>query len=161
MTALFENATAIGRPIRRKEDARLLTGHTQWTDNIEIPGMLHMAILRSPVAHARIKKLDVSGALKYPGVHSAYGAAELGALNGSIPCVWAVTPDMVAPDFPVLAKEKVRQVGDCVAVVLADSPYEARTSATPTSCSPQAKAPMRRPRRRLMSWSNVASSTSD
>ena len=125
MTAVADNPAAVGRPIRRKEDTRLLTGRTQWTDNIEIPGMFHMAILRSPMGHAKIKSLDVSGALKYPGVHHAYGAEELGALNGSIPCVWAVTDDMVAPDFPVLAKGEVRHVGDCVAVVLADSAYEA------------------------------------
>ena len=125
MTETLATGTALGRPIKRKEDANLLHGRTNWTDNIQLPGTLHMAILRSPMAHAKITKLDVSGALKYPGVHSAYGADELGALNGSIPCVWAVTPDMVAPDFPALAKGKVRQVGDCVAVVLADSAYQA------------------------------------
>ena len=70
--------TALGRPIRRKEDARLLHGQTNWTDNIQLPGTLHMAILRSPMAHARITKLDVSAALKMPNVVAAFGAAELG-----------------------------------------------------------------------------------
>ena len=91
---------------------RLLTGKTQWTDNIQLAGALHMAILRSPMGHAKITKLDVSGALKYPGVEAAYGATELGDLNASVPCVWPVTDDMVAPDFPALAKGDVRHRGD-------------------------------------------------
>jgi carbon-monoxide dehydrogenase large subunit len=119
VTNTTETPTALGRPIRRKEDARLLHGQTNWTDNIQLPGTLHMAILRSPMAHARITKLDVSGALKMPNVVAAYGAAELGDLNGSVPCVWPVTDDIVMPGFPALAIDKVRHVGDCVAVVLA------------------------------------------
>ena len=119
MTDTVETSTPLGRPIKRKEDAKLLHGRTNWTDNIQLPGTLHMAILRSPYAHANITKLDVSGALQQPNVVAAYGADELGDLNGSVPCVWPVTDDIVMPDFPSLAKGKVRQVGDCVAVVLA------------------------------------------
>ena len=119
MTETVETSTPLGRPIKRKEDAKLLHGRTNWTDNIQLPGTLHMAILRSPFAHANITKLDVSGALQQPNVVAAYGADELGDLNGSVPCVWPVTDDIVMPDFPSLAKGKVRQVGDCVAVVLA------------------------------------------
>ena len=119
MTEVLDTGTALGRPIRRKEDAKLLHGRTNWTDNIQLPGTLHMAILRSPVAHARIAKLDVSGALSRPHVVAAYGAKELGDLNGSIPCVWPVTDDIFMPGFPALAVDKVRHVGDCVAVVLA------------------------------------------
>jgi len=125
MTELAEHVAAIGRPLKRKEDARLLTGKTQWTDNIQLAGALHMAILRSPMGHAKITKLDVSGALKYPGVEAAYGAAELGDLNASVPCVWPVTDDMVAPDFPALAKGEVRHMGDCVALVLAGTAAQA------------------------------------
>lgn len=119
MTETVETSTPLGRPIKRKEDAKLLHGRTNWTDNIQLPGTLHMAILRSPFAHANITKLDVSGALQQPNVVAAYGADELGDLNGSVPCVWPVTDDIVMPDFPSLAKGKVRHVGDCVAVVLA------------------------------------------
>ena len=119
MTETVETSTPLGRPIKRKEDAKLLHGRTNWTDNIQLPGTLHMAILRSPFAHANITKLDISGALQQPNVVAAYGADELGDLNGSVPCVWPVTDDIVMPDFPSLAKGKVRQVGDCVAVVLA------------------------------------------
>jgi len=119
VTEVLDTGTALGRPIRRKEDAKLLHGRTNWTDNIQLPGTLHMAILRSPVAHARITKLDISGALKRPNVVAAYSAKELGDLNGSIPCVWPVTDDIFMPGFPALAVDKVRHVGDCVAVVLA------------------------------------------
>lgn len=119
MTAALDTDTALGKPIRRKEDAHLLHGQTNWTDNIQLPGTVHMAILRSPMAHAKITKLDVSGALKQPGVVAAYGAKELGELNGGVPCVWPVTDDIKMPAFPALAIDKVRQVGDCVAVVLA------------------------------------------
>ena len=119
MTETLDTSTPLGRPIKRKEDAKLLHGRTNWTDNIQLPGTLHMAILRSPVAHATITKLDVSAALAQPNVIAAYSADELGDLNGSIPCVWPVTDDIVMPDFPSLAKGKVRHVGDCVAVVLA------------------------------------------
>jgi len=95
VTEVAESPTALGRPLKRKEDARLLHGVTNWTDNIQLPGTVHMAILRSPVAHARITKLDISGALKRPNVVAAYSAKELGDLNGSIPCVWPVTDDIV------------------------------------------------------------------
>ena len=122
MTEVIDaSASVLGRPIKRKEDARLLHGQTNWTDNIQLPGTIHMAILRSPVAHAKITKLDVSGALQMPHVIAAYGAAELGDLNAGVPCVWPVTDEIKMPAFPALAVDKVRHVGDCVAVVLATS----------------------------------------
>ena len=119
MTETLTTGTALGRPIKRKEDANLLHGRTNWTDNIQLPGTLHMAILRSPMAHATLTKVDVSGALAMPNVVAAFSAADLGDLNGSVPCVWPVTDDIVMPPFPALATDKVRHVGDCVAVVLA------------------------------------------
>ena len=125
MTEVLDTGTALGRPIKRKEDARLLHGVTNWTDNIQLPGTVHMAILRSPYGHARITRIDVSGALARPNVVAAYSAKELGDLNGSVPCVWPVTDDIVMPGFPALAIDKVRHAGDCVAVVLATDPYHA------------------------------------
>ena len=119
MTETIATSTAFGRPIKRKEDANLLHGRTNWTDNIQLPGTLHMAILRSPMAHAQISNIDLSGALAMPNVVAAYSAAELGDLNGGVPCVWPVTDDIVMPPFPALATDKVRHVGDCIAVVLA------------------------------------------
>jgi carbon-monoxide dehydrogenase large subunit len=119
MTATAERTANIGRPIRRKEDARLLTGQTQWTANISLPGALHMALVRSPVAHARIAGIDSSGAVAMPNVVAVVTAADLGELNAKIPCVWPVTDDIVMPEFPALAVDEVRHVGDVVAAVLA------------------------------------------
>ncbi len=115
----------IGRARRRKEDAKLVTGQTTWTDNIQMPGLLHVAVLRSPMAHARITHLDVSPALQRPGVVAAYTAADLGADAIALPCAWPVTPDMVHPDHHPLAVDEVRHVGDGVAVVVARDRYQA------------------------------------
>ena len=90
-------AAELGRARLRKEDARLITGQTNWTDNIRLPGMLHMAFVRSPYAHAKITKVDVSGALGQPGVVAAFSAADFAAEQGSLPCAWPVTPDIVIP----------------------------------------------------------------
>ena len=113
----------VGRSVARKEDAALVTGETMWTDNIQLPGMLHFAILRSPMAHARLERVDVSNALSMPGVVAAYTAADMGAAG--VPCVWPVTDAMVTPTFPALAIDEVRFVGDAVAVVVADTRYRA------------------------------------
>ncbi|HVM28523.1 MAG TPA: xanthine dehydrogenase family protein molybdopterin-binding subunit [Mycobacteriales bacterium] len=115
----------LGRGRRRKEDAKLLTGQTNWTDNITLPGLLHMAVLRSPMAHAKVLSVDVSGALEMPGVLAAYSGADLAEVQGSLPCAWPVTPDMVHPDHPPLAVDEVRHVGDGVAVVVARDRYAA------------------------------------
>jgi aerobic carbon-monoxide dehydrogenase large subunit len=115
----------IGVSKRRKEDGRLITGQTQWTDNIRLPGMLHMAVLRSPMAHARITGVDVSAALEQPGVVAAFAGADLAEELGSLPCAWPVTADMVHPAHPPLATEEVRYVGDAVAVVIARDRYQA------------------------------------
>jgi carbon-monoxide dehydrogenase large subunit len=120
-----DQTTEIGRRRARKEDAKLVTGQTTWTDNIQFPGMLHAALLRSPMAHARITKLDVSGALQRPGVIAAYTASDLGADQIGLPCAWPVTPDMVHPDHHPIAVDEVRHVGDPVAVVVARDRYSA------------------------------------
>jgi carbon-monoxide dehydrogenase large subunit len=128
MTDTAERVTresSVGRPLRRKEDARLVTGRTSWTDNLSAPGMLHMAILRSPMAHARITRVDVSAALAQPGVVAAFSGADLADKLGSMPCVWPVTDDIVMPAHPPLAHEEVRYVGDAVAVVIAGDRYQA------------------------------------
>jgi carbon-monoxide dehydrogenase large subunit len=115
----------VGQPRRRKEDARLLTGQTRWTDSLTLPGLLHMAIVRSPMAHARIARVDVSGALQRPGVLAAFSGADLAAELGALPCAWPVTADMVHPDHHPLAVDEVRYVGDAVAVVVARDRYAA------------------------------------
>jgi carbon-monoxide dehydrogenase large subunit len=115
----------VGRARLRKEDARLITGQSNWTDNISVTGLLHLAFLRSPMAHARIERLDVSPALERPGVIAAFTGRDLADGLGSLPCAWPVTEDMVLPDHPPLALDEVRHAGDPVAVVVARDRYAA------------------------------------
>ena len=129
MTAQTETAEAataeVGRARLRKEDERLITGQTNWTDNIRLPGMLHVAFLRSPYAHARITSVDVSAARSEPGVIAAYSGADFAAEQGSLPCAWPVTPDIVIPAHPPMAVDEVRYVGEAVACVVARDRYAA------------------------------------
>ena len=116
----------LGRGRRRKEDAKLVTGQANWTDNIALPGLLHMTVLRSPMAHAKIVSVDVSAALDMPGVIAAYSGKDLADVMGaSMPCAWPVTPDMVSPVHTPLAIDEVRYVGDGVAVIIARDRYAA------------------------------------
>src|SRR3954467_3668303 len=118
-------ATEVGSARLRKEDAKLVTGQTNWTDNIQFPGMVHMALVRSPMAHARIRRVDVGPALERPGVIAAYSGADLADEQGSLPCAWPVTAEMKHPAHPPLAVDEVRYVGDGVAVVIARDRYAA------------------------------------
>lgn len=111
--------TQIGQATLRKEDARLITGQSRWTDNIALPGMLHAAILRSPMAHAKITNIDVSGAKSSPNVIEVFTGADLADAHQPLPSAWPVTPDMVNPPHMALAAEEVKYVGDAVAVVVA------------------------------------------
>jgi len=130
MTADTQAAQAEqGRARLRKEDARLLTGQTNWTDNIVLPGMLHMAFARSPMAHARITSVDLSAARALPGVIAAFSGADFADEQGSLPCAWPVTPDIVIPAHPPMATEEVRYVGEAVAVVVARDRYTAADAA--------------------------------
>ena len=115
-----------GSGIRRREDPRLITGRASYTDDIKLPGMAHAAILRSMYAHAVIKSVDTSGAVGQPGVIAVYtGEDTEGALNG-LPCAWLIpNSDLKTPVHPAIAKDKVRYVGDAIAVVVAESRYEA------------------------------------
>jgi aerobic carbon-monoxide dehydrogenase large subunit len=115
----------VGRARVRREDARLVTGQTNWTDNIALPGMLHLTLLRSPMAHARIDHIDVAPARELPGVVAAFSGRDLAGELGSLPCAWPVTEDIVLPDHPPLAVDEVRHVGDPVAVVVARDRYAA------------------------------------
>src|SRR3954449_12938101 len=114
-------AREVGKARRRKEDARLITGRTQWTDNMVLPGMLHLAIVRSPVAHAKIRAVDLEAARSAPGVIAVFSGRDFADEQGSIPCAWPVTPDMVNPGHPSLAVEEVNHVGEAVAVIAARS----------------------------------------
>ncbi len=113
----------VGRARRRKEDTRLVTGRTQWTDNIQVPGLLYVAFLRSPMAHARISRVDVSAAREKGGVVAVYSGRDFADEQGSLPCAWPVTEDMVLPDHPPMAVTEVRYVGEAVACVVATDRY--------------------------------------
>ena len=115
----------LGKARLRKEDDRLITGQTNWTDNITLPGLLHIAFLRSPYAHARIISVDVSAARGAPGVIAAYSGADFADEQGSLPCAWPVTPDIVMPAHPPMATDEVRYVGEAVACVVARDRYAA------------------------------------
>jgi carbon-monoxide dehydrogenase large subunit len=125
MTATDLPAAEVGKARTRKEDARLITGQTNWTDNITLPGMVHVSFLRSPHAHARIASVDVTAARGAPGVFAAYSGADFAAEQGSLPCAWPVTPDIVIPEHPSMAVDTVRYGGEIVACVVARDRYAA------------------------------------
>jgi carbon-monoxide dehydrogenase large subunit len=121
---------AIGQAVLRKEDPELLTGQARFVDDLTLPGMLWMAVVRSPHAHARIKVVDVSKALAAPGVVAAFSGTDLADdIPAGLPCAWPVTEDMKSPPHWPLARDKARYAGDGVAVVLADSRSLAKDAA--------------------------------
>lgn len=111
----------IGRPMERVEDLRFLRGRGTYVADLNRPGQLHAVILRSSVAHGRIKSIDVSRARAISGVHRVLVAADLGATVPRIPLRLQPLPELVAFHQPMLADRKVRYVGEPVAVVLADT----------------------------------------
>ncbi len=130
MTAAAQPTTAeFGRARKRKEDARLITGRTRWTDNITLPGMLHLAVVRSPLAHAKITRISTDAAKRLPGVHGVFTATDLGAEGISMPCAWQITPDMKSPQAPPLACDTVHFAGEGVALVVARDAASARDAA--------------------------------
>jgi aerobic carbon-monoxide dehydrogenase large subunit len=120
-----------GSGIKRREDPRLITGQGKFTDDLVLPGMAHLAVVRSPHGHARIKKIDVAQARQVPGVLGVYTGAEMkDAGFGGIPCAWVVpNSDTKTPPYPPLALDTVRYVGNAVAVVVAEDRYAARDGA--------------------------------
>ncbi|MBC7640512.1 MAG: xanthine dehydrogenase family protein molybdopterin-binding subunit [Rhodoferax sp.] len=132
MTAVDDRPTTsdeIGRSRLRKEDQRLITGRTKWTDNIILPGMLHLAFARSPYANATITSIDIEAAKAAPGVVAVYTGKDLQDTMGTLICAYTITPDQVAPPHPPLAIDRVSFAGEAVAVVVARSYKEARDAA--------------------------------
>ncbi len=124
--------SAIGTPLKRREDPKLLTGESKFVDDIQVAGQLWMGLVRSPFAHARIGTIDASAAEDSPGVHSVLTGAqlqEMGVWIAPLPCAWPVTDDMVNPPYFPVAADEAHHVGDIVAVVLADSRYGAADAA--------------------------------
>jgi len=121
-------AAMVGSPIKRREDPRLITGQSTYVDDIKLPGMLHMAVLRSPYGHARINSINTEAASKHPGVVAVYLAEDLKGVVGNIP-IAAPLPGNISNGMGhrgPLADGKVRFYGDPVAVVIADDRYTAR-----------------------------------
>ncbi len=130
MTATQERqATEIGRDRRRKEDQRLITGRTRWTDNITLPGMLHLAMVRSPFAHAKITSIDTSAAKASRNVVDVLTGADIADTQGVNINAWPITPDQVAPTHLPMPSDRVAFAGEIVAVVIARTPAEARDAA--------------------------------
>jgi carbon-monoxide dehydrogenase large subunit len=125
-------AGPIGESVRRKEDFRFLTGAGQYTDDVNPAHHTHAYFLRSPHAHARIRGIDTSRAKSASGVIAVYTGADLTGVNG-LPCGWLITGSdgtpMKEPPHPVLAQGKVRYVGDPVALVIAETPNDAKDAA--------------------------------
>jgi aerobic carbon-monoxide dehydrogenase large subunit len=123
-------STYIGQPVERKEDERLLRGTAKFIDDLTIPGTVWMAVVRSPYAHARIRSVDLSGALAHAGVVAAFSGADLRSeWAGSLVCAWPLADDIRTPDHFPLAVDKARYAGDGVAVVIADSRAAAKDAA--------------------------------
>jgi aerobic carbon-monoxide dehydrogenase large subunit len=111
----------VGSPIERLEDLRFLRGRGQYVDDLARRDMLHAAILRSSVAHGRIRSIDVSAARALAGVHSVITAKDIGNRVPRVPMRLQPLPDFEPFGQPVIAETKVRYVGEAIAVVLADT----------------------------------------
>lgn len=121
--------TTLGTRVKRTEDPRLITGRGTYVDDVTLPGLLHMSVVRSPYAHARIRNIDVSQASNQPGVVAVFTAGDLAEQLGNLPVGWILDDQMKQPPHPPLATEKVRHVGDAVAVVVADDRFAAADAA--------------------------------
>ena len=122
--------TYIGRAVKRKEDARLLTGQTRWVENLSVQGTVWMAVVRSPFAHARINSVAAGRAREAEGVLAVFSGADLREeWAAGLPCAWPCTSDIRTPDHWPLASDKARFAGDGVAVVIAESRALAKDAA--------------------------------
>ena len=110
----------VGQPLRRREDVKFLTGRGRYVDDIVRPGMLHAAFLRSPHPHALLRRVELAAARAANGVRLAVSGADLVGKVGSIVPNW-VLPGSRVPRRPVLAIDRVRFQGECIAVVIADT----------------------------------------
>ena len=126
MTATVEAPQKyVGQPLRRREDPKLMTGSGRFLDDIKLPGMSYAAVLRSPVAHANIVSIDTSRARAMPGVIGVFTGEDMADVN-PLPCAWqAAGVDNFVNTPRLLALGAVKQVGDPIAVVVAESVYQA------------------------------------
>src|SRR5438132_8418055 len=118
---------SVGSSVLRKEDPELLTGKAKYAADLAVPGMLWMEVVRSPFAHAKINRVDVSRALAMPGVVAAFSGQDLADdWAGPLLMAWPVTEDINNPSHWPLTKDKARHQGDGVAVIIAESREAAR-----------------------------------
>jgi carbon-monoxide dehydrogenase large subunit len=130
----FATLPHIGESVLRKEDLRFLTGAGQYTDDVAMQNMAYTVFVRSPHAHAVIKKIDKAAALAAEGVLAVFDGQDVAADKiGSLPCGWLITSingePMKEPPHPILAQGKVRYVGDHVAMVVAQTYEQAKNAA--------------------------------
>ncbi|MER6102678.1 xanthine dehydrogenase family protein molybdopterin-binding subunit [Streptomyces sp. NPDC001832] len=140
----------VGRAVARREDPRLLTGHGRFVDDVELPGMLHAQFVRSTVAHAVLTEVDLTQVRQVPGVVAAFTAKDLD-LGDITAQLGRPLTEFVPTAMPVLARDRVRYVGEPIAIVVAVDPYAAEDgleaakvtyeTLTPVTCEDQALAP--------------------
>jgi carbon-monoxide dehydrogenase large subunit len=131
MTAVDDRTATpeIGQARLRKEDQRLITGRTRWTDNIQLPGMLHLAMVRSPFAHANITAIDTAAASASDGVVAVITGPDIADIQGLNITAWPITTDQKSPAHLPMALEHVAHAGEIVAVVAARTAGAARDAA--------------------------------
>jgi carbon-monoxide dehydrogenase large subunit len=121
MSTLQDAPKHVGQAIRRKEDPRLITGRAKYVDDIVVHGLLHMAVVRSPEAHARIVAIDGSAALAMPGIKAVYTGEDMSDLLAPLPMAWAPPGvEVKCPERWPLARGTVNHVGDAVAMVIGE-----------------------------------------
>ena len=130
-TTVSPTTQPFGSPVKRLEDPKLLTGASRYTSDFNLPGTVHLAVVRSPLAHARILGIDATATEEMPGVLGVFTGQDMADAGfQAIPCAWIVPESgCIAPAHPPIALGKVRYVGDAVAVVIAEDPYQARDGA--------------------------------
>src|SRR2546421_3920835 len=117
--ATATDARLFGKSIKRREDPRFITGRGSYTDDLKLTGMTYAAFVRSPHAHAKIRKIDVTKAKAHPGVVAIFTGKDMPGVT-SVPCGW-LSPARKVPPHPPLAADTARYVGDPVAIVIAES----------------------------------------
>ena len=154
----------VGKSLPRREDERLLRGQGQYLADLELPAMVHVAFVRSPVAHARIRSVDTSAAKRSPGVLLVLGGAELERALPPVrdnqlplPAKWkaAIPHRILNPRQPLLAIDKARHVGEAVAVVVAESQHAAEDAAELVSADYDEMAPIVDPQAALAQGSGL------
>lgn len=123
----------IGQSVKRVEDQRFITGKGQYTDDITLPGMTYATFIRSPLAHANIKNIDLSAAKNAPGYVASFVGGDIPEAIAGVPCGWQVDfkngDTMKEPPHPLLARTKALHVGDGIAVVIAETQAQAKDAA--------------------------------